>query len=51
MPNPDLLSKFEHALTLIRMIRDSKAEEVRKQHIDALERILVLIDGALKAEM
>jgi len=45
---PDAPERFTEMRTLIVMIRDAKADEIRKQHIDRLERIIDMLASSVE---
>lgn len=45
---PDAPERFAEAIVLIGLIRDSTAPEMRKQHLDRLQRILDMLADSIE---
>jgi len=45
---PDAPERFTEMQSLIVMIRDAKADEIRKQHIDRLERVIDMLASSVE---
>ena len=45
---PDAPERFTEMQSLIVMIRSAKADEIRKQHIDRLERIIDMLASSVE---
>ncbi len=45
---PDARERFAELKTLVVMVRDAKATEIREQHLQRMERILDMMETSLE---
>ena len=45
---PDAPERFAECLTLVDMIRNSSAEQIREQHLGRLERVIAALRDSLE---
>lgn len=47
---PDAPERFDECATLIVLIRDASALELRKQHLDRLQRVIEMLRDSVEAQ-